>query len=112
MLLKPDHHNWRYVALALGSLVTVMYLALPSRAHAALRTAAGGGTESNGGFDRFVTFVDRLATYMIPIGAAFSVLGLAWGGMQFISGDTRAGRTLGLCALGTGIVLLAKPIAA
>jgi hypothetical protein len=84
----------------------------PGVAEAALRSAAGGGRGGAGGFDRFVRFVNRLADYTIPVGAAFSVLGLIWGGMLFQAGDARAGRVLGLVALGVGIVLLSKPIAA
>ena len=69
----------------------------------------GGGA---GGFDRFVRFINKLADFMIPVGAAFSVLGLIWGGLLFQAGDQRAGRVLGLVALGVGIVLMSKPIAA
>ncbi len=57
-------------------------------------------------------FIDRVADYAIPVGAAFSVLGLIWGGMLFMAGDARAGRVLGLVAIGVGVVLLSKPIAA
>ena len=56
--------------------------------------------------------IDRLASYTVPIGSAFSVLGLIWGGILFMAGDARAGRVLGLVALGLGVVLLSKPIAA
>ena len=66
----------------------------------------------SGGFARFVQFINRVADYTIPIGAAFSVLGLVWGGILFQAGDTRAGRVLGFVALWLGIVLLSKPIAA
>ena len=88
-----------------------MALTLPEAADAALRSAAGGGGGS-GGFDRFVRFVNRLADYTIPVGSAFSVLGLIWGGVLFMAGDARAGRVLGLVALGVGVVLLSKPVAA
>jgi hypothetical protein len=57
-------------------------------------------------------FIDRLASYIVPVGSAFSVLGLIWGGILFMAGDARAGRVLGLVALGLGVVLLSKPIAA
>ena len=86
-------------------------LAGPDAAQAALRSAAGGSS-GGGGFSRFVTFVNRLADYLIPVGSAFAVLGLIWGGLLFQAGDTRAGRVLGFVALGVGIVLLSKPIAA
>jgi hypothetical protein len=59
-----------------------------------------------------VRFLDRLTDYAIPVGAAFTALGLIWGGMLFQAGDARAGRVLGGVVLGVGFVLLAKPIAA
>jgi hypothetical protein len=98
------------LAVAFG---TVLLLALlePDAANAALRSAAGGGSGA-GGFARFVRFLNRLADYVVPVGAAFSVLGLIWGGILFMAGDARAGRVLGLVALGVGVVLLSKPIAA
>lgn len=98
-------------ASALVALLAVCLL-VPDAADAALRSAAGGGGGDGGGFGRFVTFINRLADYMIPIGGAFSVLGLIWGGMLFQAGDARAGRVLGMTALGVGVVLLSKPIAA
>ena len=97
-------------AAAVGAVVVLMLVA-PEAADAALRQAAGGSSGS-GGFARFVAFLDRLAGYTVPVGAAFSVLGLIWGGILFMAGDARAGRVLGLVALGLGIVLLSKPIAA
>ena len=98
---------------ATAALVTVVALgAAPDAADAALRTAAGGGGSDGGGFARFTQFIDRLADYTIPIGSAFAVLGLIWGGLLFLAGDARAGRVLGFVALGLGIILLSKPIAA
>ena len=78
---------------------------------AALRNAAGGGGQG-GGFGRFVTFINRLADYVIPVGAAFSVLMLVWGGSLLMRGDSRAGGVLGGVVIGLAVVLLAKPIAA
>jgi hypothetical protein len=94
------------------SAALVAALVLPEAADAALRAAAGGAAEDSGGFARFVRFIDRLASYTVPVGSAFSVLGLIWGGILFMAGDARAGRVLGLVALGLGVVLLSKPIAA
>jgi hypothetical protein len=99
------------VAISAALLAVMVYLAAPDIAGAALQSAAGGKPGS-GGFARFVQFINRVADYTIPIGAAFSVLGLVWGGILFQAGDTRAGRVLGCVALGLGIVLLSKPIAA
>jgi hypothetical protein len=89
----------------------VGYLVVPDVAHGALQSAAGGRPGA-GGFARFVQFINRLADYTIPVGAAFGVLGLVWAGLLFQAGDARAGRMLGFVVLGVGIVLLAKPIAA
>jgi hypothetical protein len=101
-----------FAAAALLVAVLSALLVAPEAAEAALRSAAGGGEGGGGGFDRFVRFINRLADFTIPVGAAFSVLGLIWGGMLFQAGDARAGRVLGLVALGVGVVLMSKPIAA
>ena len=98
--------------VALLTVVLLWGLVAPDAAEAALRTAAGGGGGGAGGFERFVAFLNRLADYVIPVGAAFSVLGLIWGGMLFQAGDARAGRVLGCVVLGVAVVLLSKPIAA
>ena len=113
MALDPKSRNTAVLAAsALAVLATVVaVLMAPDAASAALRSAAGGSS-GGGGFGRFVEFINRLADYTIPIGAAFSVLGLIWGGLLFQAGDTRAGRVLGMVALGVGVVLLSKPIAA
>ena len=108
---RPTHAGLAVPAVLLG-VVLLVGLVAPDAAEAALRTAAGGGTGDAGGFERFVTFVNRLADYVIPVGAAFSVLGLIWGGMLFQAGDARAGRVLGCVVLGVAVVLLSKPIAA
>lgn len=113
MALDPRHRHDAVRLLAIGTLVAIAltYLVEPDAANAALRSAAGG-KPGDGGFSRFVTFIDRLADWTIPIGSAFSVLGLVWGGLLFQTGDTRAGRVLGFVAVGVGVVLLSKPIAA
>jgi hypothetical protein len=97
---------------ALLAVVLLVGLVAPGAAEAALRTAAGGGGGDAGGFARFVTFINRLAAYAIPVGGAFSVLGLIWGGILFQTGDARAGRVLGCVVLGVAVVLLSQPIAA
>jgi hypothetical protein len=100
------------VATAAVCAAVVAVLIAPDAAEAALRSAAGGGGGDAGGFARFVRFINRLADYTVPVGSAFSVLGLIWGGVLFMAGDARAGRVLGLVALGVAVVLLSKPIAA
>ena len=114
MPADPRPHRTAISALAAISIAAtlVVVLAAPDVASAALRGAAGGGEDGGGGFARFVQFINRLADYTIPIGSAFAVLGLIWGGLLFVAGDTRAGRVLGFVALGVGIILLSKPIAA
>jgi hypothetical protein len=100
------------VVTAAACVALVVALIAPDAAEAALRSAAGGGGGEAGGFARFVRFINRLAEYTVPVGSAFSVLGLIWGGVLFMAGDARAGRVLGLVALGVAVVLLSKPIAA
>ena len=114
MAVDPTPRGTAIVATAVIAIgVTLLaVLVAPDLASAALRGAAGGGGAGGGGFSRFVQFINRLADYTIPIGSAFAVLGLIWGGLLFLAGDTRAGRVLGFVALGVGIVLLSKPIAA
>ena len=108
---RPASHL-RWLGAAVLATVLLAGLVAPEAADAALRSAAGGGGGGGGGFGRFVQFINRFADYMIPIGGAFSVLGLIWGGMLFQAGDARAGRVLGLTALGVGVVLISNPIAA
>ena len=79
---------------------------------AALQSAAGGKPGGGGGFARFVQFINRLADYTIPIGSAFSVLGLIWGGLLFQAGDRARAACSASSRSGVGIVLLSKPIAA
>ena len=114
MLVCPTARSPRLLTITAGTLLVAAlsaFLFAPEVAEAALRSAAGGGGGA-GGFGRFVRFINKLADFTIPVGAAFSVLGLIWGGMLFQAGDQRAGRVLGLVALGVGIVLMSKPIAA
>lgn len=113
MRLDPNDNDTTR-APTLGVAIAALLAAglTPDVANAALRGAAGGGAADGGGFERFVQFINHLADYAIPIGGAFSVLGLIWGGLLFQAGDTRAGRVLGCVVLGVGIVLLSKPIAA
>jgi hypothetical protein len=114
MVLDPrSREAARIAALGIAIVAVLVALVWPDCASAALRSAAGGGDSGDGGgFARFVRFINRLADYTIPIGSAFSVLGLIWGGLLFEAGDARAGRVLGFVALGVAVVLLSKPIAA
>src|SRR5829696_1609486 len=113
MILDPRSRNAaRIAALGIAIFAVLVAVMWPDCASAALQSAAGGKSGNGGGFARFVQFINRLADYTIPIGAAFSVLGLIWGGLLFQAGDARAGRVLGFVALGVGVVLLSKPIAA
>ena len=86
-------------------------LALPEFADAALRNAAGGGS-GGGGFATLTRYLDRLATYLIPVGGAGAVLGLIAGGFMFMAGNPGAQKVLGYVAVGVVIVLASKGLAA
>ena len=80
-------------------------------AEAALKNAAGGGG-GGGGFAALTRYLDRLASFLIPVGAAASVLGLISGGVMFMFGNPAATKVLGYVALGVVIVLASKGLAA
>ena len=106
----PRTRLLRLCALSLaGSLVVA--LALPELADAALRNAAGGG-QGGGGFAALTRYLDRLASYLIPVGGAGAVLGLIAGGFMFMAGNPGAQKVLGYVALGVVIVLASKGLAA
>jgi hypothetical protein len=86
-------------------------LTLPELAEAALKNAAGGGG-GGGGFAALTRYLDRLASFLIPVGAAASVLGLISGGVMFMFGNPAAMKVLGYVALGVVIVLASKGLAA
>jgi hypothetical protein len=96
--------------LAAGLLLA--WLAWPELAAAALRNAAGGGGGGGGGFATLTRYLDRLATYLIPVGGAGAVLGLIAGGFMFMGGNPAAQRVLGYVAVGVVIVLASKGLAA
>jgi type IV secretory pathway VirB2 component (pilin) len=107
----PRTRLLRLCALCLaGSLV--LALALPELADAARRNAAGGGGGGGGGFAALTRYLDRLASYLIPVGGAGAVLGLIAGGFMFMAGNPGAQRVLGYVALGVVIVLASKGLAA
>ena len=86
-------------------------LVWPELAEAALKNAAGGGG-GGGGFATLVRYLDRLATFLIPVGGAGAVLGLIAGGFMFMAGNPGAQRVLGYVAVGVVIVLASKGLAA
>jgi hypothetical protein len=96
--------------LAAGLLLA--WLAWPELAAAALKNAAGGGGGGGGGFATLTRYLDRLATYLIPVGGAGAVLGLIAGGFMFMGGNPAAQRVLGYVAVGVVIVLASKGLAA
>jgi hypothetical protein len=96
--------------LAAGLLLAC--LAWPELAAAALKNAAGGGGGGGGGFATLTRYLDRLATYLIPVGGAGAVLGLIAGGFMFMGGNPAAQRVLGYVAVGVVIVLASKGLAA
>jgi type IV secretory pathway VirB2 component (pilin) len=96
---------------ALTALALADALAMPELAEAALKNAAGGGG-GGGGFASLTRYLDRLATFLIPVGGAGAVLGLIAGGFMFMGGNPRAARVLGYVAVGVVIVLGSKGLAA
>ncbi len=96
-------------AVLAGCLVAL--LVAPDLADAALKSAAGGGG-GGGGFSSVTRYLDRVATFLIPVGGALAVLGLIYGGAMFMSGNPQAGRILGYVAAGIVIVLSSKGLAA
>lgn len=64
-----------------------------------LKNAAGGGN-GGGGFAALTRYLDRLASYLIPVGGAGAVLGLIAGGFMFMAGNPGAQKVLGYVALG------------
>ena len=71
-----------------------------------------GWRPGGGGFAALTRYLDRLASYLIPVGGAGAVLGLIAGGFMFMAGNPGAQRVLGYVALGVVIVLASKGLAA
>jgi hypothetical protein len=92
--------------LALAAIVTAC--AAPM---AALRTAAGGTSGTNG-FADVSRFLDNLATYVIYLAIPAGALGLIAAGGMLIAGNPDGTTWLARTAVGVGIVLLAKGIMA
>lgn len=97
-------------AVCLGGALVVS-LTCPEFAEAALRNAAGGGG-GGGGFATLTRYLDRLASYLIPVGGAGAVLGLIAGGFMFMAGNPGAQKVLGYVAVGVVIVLASRGLAA
>jgi hypothetical protein len=96
---------------ACEAVLLLAWLAVPELADAALRNAAGG-RDGAGGFATLTRYLDRLASYLIPVGGAGAVLGLIAGGFMFMAGNPGAQRVLGYVAVGVVIVLASKGLAA
>lgn len=107
------HRLTRTTITVLAALAAAtIYLAAPEVADAALKSAAGGGGGGGGGFSSLTRYLDKLATFMIPVGGSAAVLGLIAGGVMFMFGNPRAGSWLGYVAIGVVIVLGSKGLAA
>jgi hypothetical protein len=78
---------------------------------AALRTAAGGTSGTNG-FADVSRFLDNLATYVIYLAIPAGALALIAAGGMLIAGNPDGTTWLARTAIGVGIVLLAKGIMA
>ena len=112
---EPTHRPTRPPMLSTVLLATglmAFIFSWPELADAALRNAAGGGGDGGGGFATLTRYLDRLATFLIPVGAAGAVLGLIAGGFMFMAGNPGAQRVLGYVAVGVVIVLASKGLAA
>ena len=118
---RPISSPWTLV-LALTCLGLVGVFAAPEQAEAVLRNAAGG-TGGGGGFAALTRYLDRLATFLIPVGGAGAdgrlppsacrpAIGVIIGGVQFIAGNPAAMKTLGYVAVGVVVVLGSKGLAA
>lgn len=78
---------------------------------AALKTAAGGTSGSNG-FHDVSEFLDKLGTYVIYLAIPAGALGLIAAGGALIVGNPNGASMLAKVALGVGICLLAKGLVA
>jgi hypothetical protein len=93
-----------------GAMLVAM-MAATTAPMAALRTAAGGTSGSNG-FADVSRFLDNLATYVIYLAIPAGALGLIAAGGMLIAGNPDGTTWLARTAVGVGIVLLAKGIMA
>jgi TrbC/VIRB2 family pilin len=96
--------------LGRGATLAAM-LAAATAPMAALRTAAGGTSGTNG-FADVSRFLDNLATYVIYLAIPAGALGLIAAGGMLIAGNPDGTTWLARTAVGVGIVLLAKGIMA
>ena len=78
---------------------------------AALKTAAGGPSGTNG-FSEVSRFLDTLATYLIFLAIPLGALGIIAAGGMLLSGNSEGTSWLAKTAVGVGIILLAKGIMA
>jgi hypothetical protein len=93
-----------------GATLAVM-VAASTAPMAALKTAAGGTSGTNG-FADVSKFLDNLATYVIYLAIPAGALGLIAAGGMLITGNPDGTTWLARTAVGVGIVLLAKGIMA
>jgi hypothetical protein len=93
------------------ALLASALLLLPEVADAALKGAAGGGS-GGGGFAVLTRYIDRIATYLIPVGAALGVLGFIGVGILYENGDERAGEWAKKIVIGVVLILGSKGLIA
>jgi hypothetical protein len=96
-----------------GQVLTVgaTVAACTAPAMAALKTAAGGTSGTNG-FSEVSKFLDNLATYVIYLAIPAGALALIAAGGMLIAGNPDGTTWIARTAIGVGIVLLAKGIMA
>lgn len=97
------------VVLVVLALVVLVH---PGPAHAALKSAAGGGSSGSGGFGALGNFMDNITTYLIWLAIPAAGLGIVAGGGMLIAGSPRASRVLALVGIGFAIVVTAKGLVA
>jgi hypothetical protein len=109
-LTAPNPYRCALAALALAAVLVVCLLE-PVAAHAALKTAAGGGSAS-GGFTSLISYADKIASYLTAFAVPAAVLAAIVVGFMFMSGNPSATTWAGRLAVGFIIVVGAKGIAA
>ena len=105
--LRGNHH---LLAALAAAAVAALCLFEPVSAHAALKTAAGGGTGS-GGFTSVISYADKIASYLTAFAVPAAVLAAIVVGFMFMSGNPSATTWAGRLAVGFIIVVGAKGIA-
>src|SRR3954454_7661550 len=112
MTLTQKTRPARSALAGLAGAVTALALLVPAPAHAALKSAAGGGASGSGGFGALGNFMDHITTYLIWLAVPAAGLGIVVGGGMLLAGSPRAQRVLAMTGIGFAIVVAAKGLVA